>query len=915
MATKNAWHTMDMDEIAVRLETDTVKGLMRKQAHSRANKLNIRQPDARHALFLPAKRPLSRYLGKMLLDPIMILTLLVAAIVFFFGQYVLGGAIILIMLCNAVCCAIAYAKARDVWQTLQLYSNPMAKVIRGGSLYTTDARNVVPGDLVMLTAGDVCPADVRLEKGRKVRVLQYKLSVVNHRREMLRTSVEKNGDRIYLPDEIVMNPECENIVYAGSVIEQGFARGIVVETGKNTYIGAVNGTVPGTENPPDPDSVHMIRRYFSRFATLQAVLLIPLTVVLTVTMRDSLNFEECFLTALALCCTAITEHIVALSRIVRATGIDTAASQSENASLAIVKNSRASDRLCEMTDLLLLDSSAISDGKYHLESVYAGGSIYNASEIVNPDVYRLACDLYLYRSTPRPPESADRDAFDAGMSAPIDALIKHMSVDTQAIDLTRVYSYVTADQVSCAVHCNTKQGNYDVIVTESEDLLRSCTQVCAGEQIKPFDDSEHIALRTLCRIYRESGYRILIVMNRRDQQVTLSGVLAFAHRPGYMFKECCDELLECGVRVSAFLADTPESMKILTDSGLIRDEQTDVLSARRAQEEGLDLHVAYGSYRAYLGFSREQLADLVDKLKQRGNCVASYCVDNDEQSLHDMTDLRITCDSMEYRSAKVAEALYNKMPLDGKPFSERASQNTRRNSDVILRRAGKRGGGLHGVLTGRKYSLAINHNLANMMTYLITMQMFRIVLVVIPALFGTLMMSSVSLLISGLIVDVAAVLLFAFAVPNTDATASSYPIMRRLQKPIAYNAANIVSACVSALVLWLGLVILQIFGILTAQACTGIGFVSCVLLQATVFAITLREYSAKQGKTKLAPIHLAILGGYLALLALCCVIPGLNTMIGTADVSAISLLLTPLASLVYWGTYSLLSAKGLNLHK
>jgi len=915
MATKNAWHTMDTDQIAARLETDTVKGLMRKQAHSRANKLNIRQPDARHALFLPAKRPWSRYLGKMLLDPIMILTLLVAIIVFFFGQYVLGGAIIFIMLCNAVCCAIAYAKARDVWQTLQLYSNPMSKVIRGGSLYTTDARNVVPGDLVLLTIGDVCPADIRLEPGSKVRVSQYKLSVVNHRREMLRSSVQKNGDRIYLPDEIVMNPDCENIVYAGSVIEQGFARGIAVETGRNTYICAANGTVPGTENHPEPDSIQLIRRYFSRFATLQAVLLIPLTVVLTVTMRDSLQFEECFLTALALCCTAITEHIVALSRIVRATGIDNAASQSENASLAIVKNSLASDRLCEMTDLLLLDSSAISDGRYHLESVYAGGSIYNSSELVNPSVYKLACDLYLYRSTSRPPTSADRDAFDAGMAAPIDALIKHLAVDTQAIDLVRISSYVTADQTSCTVHSSTKQGDYDVVVTEREDMLRSCTQICTGDLIKPFDDSEHIALRTLCRIYRESGYRILIVMNRRGQQVTLAGVLAFAHRPGYQFKECCDSLLENGVRVSVFMSDTPESMKILADSGLIRDEQTDVLTARSAEEQGLDLHVAYGSYRAYLGFSGTQIADLVDKLRQRGNCVASYCVDNDVQSLHEMTDLRITCDSMEYRSAKVAEALYHKMPLDGKPFSERSSQNTRRTSDVILRRAGKRGGGLHGVLTGRRYSLAINHNLANMMTYLITVQIFRIVLVVIPALFGMLTMSAVSLLISGLIVDVAAVLLFAFTAPNAVMATSSYPIMRRLQKPIAYNVANIVSASISALVTWLGLVILQIFGILSAQACTGIGFISCMLLQATVFAVTLREYSVKQGKGRIAPAYLAILGGFLALIALCVVIPGLNTMTGAAYVPVIMMLLTPFASLVYWSTYRILSAKGLNLHK
>ncbi|MBE6675350.1 MAG: cation-transporting P-type ATPase [Ruminococcaceae bacterium] len=914
MALKNAWHTMETKQIVERLESDAAAGLTRKQARSRAAKLNIRQPEARQPLFLPAKKPLSRYLAKMLLDPIMILTLLVAAIVFFFEQYALGGSIIFIMLCNAVFCAFAYAKANDVRNTMQLYSNPMVKVIRGGKLFTTDARNVVPGDLVVLTCGDVCPADIRLEKGSSLRVTQFVLGVVNHKRQMLRTTVNKSGDRIYLPNETVMPQDCENIVYAGSVIEQGFAKGIAVETGKYTYIGAVRGTVPGTEREKEPESIAFIRRYFLRFSMIQAILLIPLTVVMTVTLRETLSFEACFLTALALCCTAIAEHIVALAEIVRATGIDSAASQKENASLAIVKNSLAADRLCEMTDLLLFDSSAISDGKYHLESVYAGGSIYNQTELINPDVYRLASDLYLYRSAARPPEFSEGHTFDAGLGGPIDALINHVKVDKDAIELTRSASYLTFEKDACISHNQTKQGEYDVIITQNEQMLQSCTLALVGNDTKPFDDSEHIALRTLCRIYRESGYRILLVMSRSEQSVTLVGVLAFAPQIGYGFLQCSEELLASGVRVSAFLPDTPENMKILNDSGLVRDELTDVLRAMRAEDEGLDLHVAYGSYRAYLGFSKTQIADLIEKLRERGNCTASYCVDNAMQKLHEMTDLRISCDSMEYRSDKVAESLYEKMPLDGKPFSERASQNTRRTSDIILRRAGKRGGGLHGVLTGRKYAFAINHNLANMMTYLITVQIFRILLVTLPALFGTLTLSAVSLMISGLIFDVAAVILFSFASPNQSALCASYPIMRRLEKPIAYNTANVISACVSALFLWMTLVVLQIFDVLNPSACAGLCFVSTALLQGTVFAVTLYEYSTKK-KGRIAPLHLVMLGGYLIVLAICTFVPGLNTLTGTANIPALSLLLTPIAALVYYVMYRILSAKGLNLHK
>ncbi len=913
MANRNAWHTMDIDQICARLETNATTGLGRKQASARAKKLIIRQPDALKSLFLPPQRPLYRDLGKMLLDPIMLLTLFIAAIAFLFGKYTLGGAILIILLVNAVCCALANAKANSIRHKLQLYSNPMIKIIRSGKLYTTDARNVLPGDVVILGAGDICPADVRLEKGCSLRVLQY----THDQTDISRVSVQKSGDILYQPGQEIFNPNCDNIVYAGSVIEQGFARGIAVETGLHTYIGALNGTVPETNHIPEPQSISFIKRYYSYFSGVQAALILPLTILLAMTMRYSLSFVECFLTTLALCCTAITGHIVSLAQIIRAAGIEAAASEEQNASVAIVKNSSASDKLCVMTDLLLLDSSAISDGKYHLESVYACGSIYNINELHNSDVYRLVSDLYLYRTATRPLESFDRDTFDVGLTAPIDALIKHVSLDTTAIDLTKVSSHITFHGDTCTVHTQLNSGEHEVLLSQNEYLLQHCTHVASADKKKDFDDSEHIALRTLCRIYRESGYRILLVANRREQCVTLVGVLAFAQRSGFGFNECCEQLMHSGVRVSAFMQNTNENMKILSDSGLVRDQETDVLTVQAAREQGLDLHVAYGSYRAYLGFSESQIAELIQKLRQRGGCVASYCVDNQSQELHSSADLTVTCDAIEYRSSKAGEALYDKMPVDGKSFSSRASQNMRRTSDIIVRRAGDQGGGLHGILTGRKYSFAINLNLANAMTYLITVQFFRAVLLIVPAMFGVYSLTAVSLLICGLILDVAAVILFAFAAPNQKSIASSYSIMRRLEKPIAYNAANVVSACVSALLIWLAFTLLQAFNIADASQSAGLGFVSTYLLQGVVFMITLQEYSAGNvnKKRKSAPVLLAYVSAFILLLCACVMLPGINELTGGNTLSWTVTLIAPLASLVYYVTYRILSARGLNLHK
>lgn len=917
MEHSNAWHTMDAEEISVRLETNAASGLTRKQAIKRRRTLQVRRPEAMRALFLPVTRPLYTYIGKMFLDPIIMLALFIAMVAIIFEQYLLGGAVAVLTVINCVGCGIAHMKARSISEHLQLYSNPMVKVIREGQLFTADARRIVPGDVVLLTPGDVCPADVRLQKGSAVTVTQYVHT--GDQRELLTKRAQKNGDVTYLASYEIHNPDYENIVYAGSIIEQGSARGIVVETGAYTYVGAIRGTVPGADVTTDPESITYLKKFCIRFTTLQAILLLPLTIVLSITMNGTLSIAECFLTALALSLTCVAEHVVALGRMIVSAGVYSAAQPRENDATAIVKSSLASDRLCDMTDLFLLDSSAISDGKYHLESVYAGGSIYTDREFAdknNRDVCALAGDLYLYRSATRPIDAQHSESFDSVFSAPIDALIKYIGVDTTALGWNRLNSRVEYRDNSCIAHNDMKQGGYQVVVSQSEDLLCDCTLMQSNDTTVAFDDSNHIALRTLCRIYRESGYLILLVAHREQDCTTLMGVLAFSQRVGSGFSDCCGEMIDSGVRLSVFMENTPESMKILADSGIVRDENNDVLTADRAGIDGLELPVAYGSYRAYLGFSDPQIAELIETLKKRGARIASYCVDNSKQELHSMADLTITCDALEYRSVKVAESLYGKMPVDGKPFSTRASQNTRRRSDVILRRACAKGGGLHGILTGRLYAFAVNHNLANMMTYLLTVQIFRTVLIAVCALFAIPTLTPVSILIGGLVLDAVAALLFAFSIPDKQAITSSYPIMRRLEKPLTYNTANVVSACVSALMLWLFVVVLQITGVIeTAWQSMALAFASTYLLQGVIFLVTWREYTKGNKQKRFSGIRAAVAIGYVLLLLACLWLPGLNDLTAGANLTWLTALLAPIISAIYYLLYRLLSWRGLNLHK
>jgi dipeptide/tripeptide permease len=136
--------------------------------------------------------------------------------------------------------------------------------------------------------------------------------------------------------------------------------------------------------------------------------------------------------------------------------------------------------------------------------------------------------------------------------------------------------------------------------------------------------------------------------------------------------------------------------------------------------------------------------------------------------------------------------------------------------------------------------------------------------------------------------------------------------MRRLEKPITYNAANVISACVSALLTWLGFSLLQMFDLVQTNQSAGLGFVAAYLLQGVVFTITVHEYHER----KKPSIPMLLSGAtYILLFAACILLPGLNELTGGNTLSWITLLMSGFASAAYFITYCVLSKHGLNLHK
>ena len=127
-------------------------------------------------------------------------------------------------------------------------SQPKIRVIRNGEVSLADSRCIVPGDVIIVSDGDILPCDARIisSKGLSVNVYKGKSSAP------IFINVEPKSDAFYPEESNFEFYEYENMLYAGSEVISGEARAIVVSVGEQTYIGALEGGIALNDSRENP---------------------------------------------------------------------------------------------------------------------------------------------------------------------------------------------------------------------------------------------------------------------------------------------------------------------------------------------------------------------------------------------------------------------------------------------------------------------------------------------------------------------------------------------------------------------------------------------------------------------------------------------------------------------------------------
>jgi len=255
----------------------------------------------------PRRGPLIRLVAQF--NNVLIHVLIVAAVVTAaMAHWVDTGVIVAVVLVNALIGFLQEGRAESAMSALRDMLAPRAAVLRDGQRVSIPGAEVVPGDIVLLEAGDKVPADLRLIHLRGLAVQEAMLTG---------ESVPVNKAVRPVPADAALGDR-KGMAYSGTLVTQGTARGVVVATGAATEIGRIGGMLAEVEVLSTP----LVRQmdHFARWLSLLILIVAGLLLVYGYFV-EHLDFADLFMTVVGIAVAAIPEGLPAVMTITLSVGV------------------------------------------------------------------------------------------------------------------------------------------------------------------------------------------------------------------------------------------------------------------------------------------------------------------------------------------------------------------------------------------------------------------------------------------------------------------------------------------------------------------------------------------------------------------------------------------------------------------
>ncbi len=631
----SAHHGLSGHEVVLLLETDPHRGLTSDEASERSQRFGL------NVLPEPPGAGLPMRVLRQFHNPLIYVLLVAGAVTALLHEYVDSVVIFAVVIVNAFVGFLQESRAEAALQSLRAMVHTDAKVIRGGRERVVASEQLVPGDLVLVEAGDKVPADIRLLRQTELRVDESALTG---------ESVSTAKEPVVLPDATPVADRC-NMAHSGTLVTAGSGAGIVVATGAETEIGEIHRLVGAATTLATPLTEKLAR--FSKALTIGILALAALTFAIGLLRRQ--DAVETFTAAVALAVGAIPEGLPAAVTITLAIGVARMAKRR-----AVIRRLPAVETLGSTTVICADKTGTLTENQMTVraiwtpdESVEATGSGYavdGALRSRDGTPVSIEANAALRWTLLAGAACNDAALIPAGerwdiVGDPTEAALLVVAVkagltpDRLAESLSRVevIPFSSERQYMATLHRSEHDENVVLVKGAVERMLELCSaQMRANGSVQPIDRpvvlgaAERLAangLRVLAIGVRTPADRADFTEDALPGTVTLTGLQAMLDPPRAAATPAVTACHSAGIAVKMITGDHAGTASAIAgavgvlDDGKPRDGVV-LTGAQLAELPPEEFPDAVERASVFARVSPEQKLRLVEALQDRGHVVA-----------------------------------------------------------------------------------------------------------------------------------------------------------------------------------------------------------------------------------------------------------------------------------------------------